>query len=471
MTSVRKAAKYLVKHGPAQSWEKYQERKRSRTGLGPRERPFNVLLLTNRDSDNVGDQVIEACDIALISTVMKNLGVSHFKINSRAAGIISQKYLATRDDKLLDSARKAISEADVVIFGGAPLFNYRYQVFYERTAVTLELAQEYGTPVVFSSIGVEGYDEDNEKCQRLKKTLNFDCVQQITTRDNFDSLEKFIEEQRISISKVSDPAVFTWKVFERFVKPNGKKKIGVFIIRANAFIDNGIKFSREDAAALWLDFISKLEQSGFDYELLTSGHFGDEAFLDYLIKAYGVDARKCVFNMNSPERLIEKISSYDAVVSCRLHPSIISFSLGVPSLGIVWNSKVDYFYDAIGYPNRIISTKGINGEVLVDRLDEIIAEGVVKDETYLMSVYTTLFDALLPIVKPQSPALQPYDFSELMEKLVKFEGTSKKEKDEKVKRKFRRTYGKYNDLSDANREQKRKIKELEEQVSRLQDRQ
>lgn len=463
MTTVRRAAKYLLKHGPVQSWNKFQARKHS-NGSTTAEKPFNILLLTNRDSDNVGDQVIEACAISLISTAMKNMGIKNFKINSRAAGMISQKYLSTRDDALLDSARQAIQDADVVVFGGAPLFNYRYQVFYERTAITLELAQEYGTPVVFSSIGVEGYDEDNEKCQRLKKTLNFDCVKQITTRDDFESLQKFIEGDRITIGKVSDPAVFTQKVFEKFVKPNGKKKIGVFIMRANAFVDNGIKFTREDAAALWLDLIKKLEENDLDYELLTSGHFGDEAFLDYLIKHYNVDAKKCVFNMNSPERLIEKISSYDAVVSCRLHPSIISFSLGVPSVGIVWNSKVNYFYDAINYPERIVETEGINGTDLVAKLKGVMAEGVQHDEEYLLTVYRMLFDALRPIAKPDHPEIAAYNYDELVKNLVVFQGTSDKEKGEKVKRKFRRTYGKYNDLSDANRELKRTVKQLEKQL-------
>ena len=33
-----------------------------------------ILLLTNRDSDNVGDQVIEASDIGLLHALMMNLG-------------------------------------------------------------------------------------------------------------------------------------------------------------------------------------------------------------------------------------------------------------------------------------------------------------------------------------------------------------------------------------------------------------
>ena len=35
---------------------------------------ITILLLTNRDSDNVGDQVIEASDIGLLHALMKNLG-------------------------------------------------------------------------------------------------------------------------------------------------------------------------------------------------------------------------------------------------------------------------------------------------------------------------------------------------------------------------------------------------------------
>ncbi|MEE0706775.1 MAG: polysaccharide pyruvyl transferase family protein [Adlercreutzia sp.] len=432
---------------------------------------YRILLLTNRDSDNGGDQVIEACAKALIQTAMTNMGIDNYKILSRAAGIIPIKYVETRDEALLENARKAIKEADVLVFGGAPLFNYRYQIFYERTATTLELAEEYHTPVIFSSIGVEGYDEDNEKCQRLKSTLNLDCVKQITTRDDFDSLQKFIESDQVVIDKVSDPAVFTGKVFEKFVQPKAGNRIGVFIMRANAFVDNKIKFNREQAAQLWLDLIDKLEERGYDYELLTSGHFGDEAFLDKLIQEYGVNPNKCVFNMNSPEKLIAKISSYDGVISCRLHPSIISYALNVPSLGIVWNSKVNYFYDAIGYPERIIPTQDISGTLLLDKLEEAMREGVHHDDAYLASVYDALFSALQKVfVNDSSASMAPFSFSELWEAIPPFQGTSDAEKEEKIKRKFRRTYKKYNSVSETNRQLKKEIKALKKRIDALEHR-
>ena len=66
-----------------------------------------------------------------------------------AASIITKKYMKTRDPLLLQNAKDAISQADLIVFGGAPVFNYLYQTFYERTALTLEIAQQFNKPVIF----------------------------------------------------------------------------------------------------------------------------------------------------------------------------------------------------------------------------------------------------------------------------------------------------------------------------------
>lgn len=433
-------------------------------------KPLEILLLTNRDSDNVGDQVIEACDIGLIHAAMKNLGFStqDYRINSRAAGIVSKRYLSTRNPEDLKSAEDAIQKCDLVLFGGAPLFNYLYQIFYERTAVTLELAQKYKKPVIFSAIGIESYHENNEKCQRLKKTLNFECVKQITTRDGIDYLQKYKENENLIIDLVSDPAVFANKVFADFQKPKQKtkKKIGIFVLRANGFKDNKIDFSKKQAAELWKNLIQKLEEQGYDYELLTSGHFGDEAFLDSLIRNYGIPESKCSFNMNTPEILSQKISSFDAVVSCRLHPSIISFAFNVPSIGIVWNPKVRGFYKSIGYEDRILETEDISSEKIISKLEQIMDEGVMKDQDHLISVYLHLFNGLKNIFVPESDQAA-YTYDELLENIPTYKGTSEKELELKLKRKFRRIYEKYNSNKEINAATASKLKKELKSVCRL----
>lgn len=453
---------------------------------------LKILLLTNRDSDNIGDQVIEASDIALLHAVMSNLGIprEQYNIYSRAASIVSKKYMETKDPKLLKSAEKEIEAADLVLFGGAPVFNYGYQNFYERTAVTLELAQKYNKPVIFSAVGVESYHEKNAKCQRLKATLNFDCVKQITTRDGLENLQNYKENENLTIGLVSDPAVFSAKVFEPYmrkdtvvvtkkkfgifpvkveqpVKRPAKKKIGIFVLRANGFTDNKVDFTREQAAELWLDLIATLKKRGYNYELITSGNFGDEAFLDYLIRYYNIPQSKCVFNMNLPETLMKKMSEYDGVISCRLHPSIISFSMNIPAVSLVWNTKVTGFYNGIGYPDRAIMREDFDAEKIVDRLELAMSQGIRKDEEYLISVYRALFNGIRGVFCPEKQELEPYTYEELIQAIPTYEGTSADEQDKKLTRKFRRVYDLCNRRLDQNTELKEERLELKEEIRTL----
>lgn len=435
---------------------------------------YNILLLTNRDSDNVGDQVIEATDISLIQAAMKNLGIEQgrFKINSREAAIVPLDYVRSRDEALLEKARKLIKKTDLVFFGGAPLFNYLYQIFYERTATTIEIAKEYGKPVVFSAVGVERYDENNPKCQRLKAALNLDNVKRITTRDGFDKLQQYKENPDLLIDKVADPAVFSSRVFSDLIEKSradsaasaeGKKKIGVFIIRANAFTDNKIDFPWRKAADMWLGLADELEARGYDYEFITSGHFGDEAFLDRLIRSYQLPSAKCVFNVNCPEILMEHMAGYDAVISCRLHPSIISFSMGIPSISLVWNPKVRGFYESIGYPDRLIEAADLTPDKILDTVEKAMEGGVQHDKDYLMSVYRNIYCGLRDSLCIDDSGRTVYTYDELIANMPQYKGTTEKEKQLKLKRKFRRIYRTYNENFDKIESLKKELRELKAQ--------
>lgn len=410
----------------------------------------NILVLCNRDSDNVGDQLIEATVISLIKAGMENLGLSEdeYTITSRAASIVSRKYMDTGNPSFLKTARKAISQADVVIFGGAPLFNYKYQRFYLRTIKTLELAQEYNVPVLFSSIGVESFDPENAKSVQLKEALALACVRQITTRDDIDSLRKYVEGAQIPVSLVSDPVVFARSVFDecdtnpvRPVNPQ-KKTIGLVPTRVGIFHDNGIEFSEADQRHFWLDVIATLKSRGYDYRLFTTGHFSDEVFLDSLVRAGDVPASKTQVTINSPEELIGELSSCDGIIAYRLHASITAFAYKIPSVGLSWNFKVPYFYDSVGYRKRALDPDAWNAPVVVNAIEQALEEGVKHDQDFVMSVYSSLFAGLQEVLMPESGA-KPLSYSELLASIPRYQGTSMAEYRQKMRRKLRRTYGDY----------------------------
>lgn len=422
---------------------------------------YSILLITNKDSDNVGDQVIEACDIALIKTAMKNLGFDeeNYSIDSRPLSLVSNRYCETDDPRLLKFAYEAIGDCSVVLFGGAPMFNYLYKNFYKKTTAILQIAEELNKPVLFSAIGInDAFDNENQRCKLLKSALHNGSVLQITTRDGIGDLKGYAaspnSSDSFSIDLVSDPAVYAKQVFKDFIngKPRQNKKIGLFVFRAGGFVDNGISFSRTQQAALWCDLCRKLDEKGYDYEILTSGHFADEALLKYLIDEGFVKKEKCIQCVSAPEDLVRYINSYDGIVTARLHPSIIAFSCEVPSIGLIWNSKVENFYELIGYPSRAVSVdclfkdNYVSSEILLERLETALQQGVSKNKDYVWSVYRTLLDGLARVFISKNKQVEAYSKEEVEALINKYPGTSNEEKEEKVARKFARCYRKYNEV-------------------------
>lgn len=407
---------------------------------------IKILLLTHIDSDNLGDQLIEICDVALLHTVMKNLGYteSDYEILSEKAAAIPPKYMQTRDPNLIKGAKKMVRDADIVMLGGAPQFNYLYQYFSERSVLFCKFAKKFNKPIIFSAIGIENYDPTHPKCQKLKRALAYDCVKMVTTRDNLPDLKRLVTKKNVITAQVADPAVVTAQVM-RNCRSARTNKIGLVMIRGNAFIDNGIDFSGEDLAKMWVDLIQEIQQRGYDYELITSGHYADEQYMDMLVRWWGVKLKKCVFNTYTPDQLVNKLSSYAGVVTCRLHPSIISYSLKVPSVGIVWNPKVEGFYKAVNYQDRIICVDECSPKHIMDKLEAAMAEGVSQDPEFVCSIYNSLFTVMKQQFCPDNDAVA-YDYEKLMQELPAYAGTTPEESHTKLVQQSRRCYKNFNKL-------------------------
>lgn len=405
-----------------------------------------ILLLTHITADNLGDQTIEVCAKAMVEAVMDNLniGSDKYELLSVDASFVNGRYLSMQSKERTKNAEQLIGDADVIIFGGAPMFNYLYEGFSERTAKTLDIIKKYSKPVIFSAIGVENYEEKNPKCIRLKKALSENDVRMITTRDNYEALQGFVKDTDIPIAKVSDSAVLSSAVYAQHIVQNKenkeKKKIGLFVIRGNAFKDNKIPFSQEQAIELWLNLAAELEKRGYDYEFITSGSHADEAFLERIVVEYGIDNTKCVTNLNVSEDFVAQIASYDGMVACRLHPSIIAYSLQVPTVALAWNNKVDSFYESIGYSERVIHAEEINHILVADKLEQAIAEGVTREENFLVSSYGYLFNAMKEVLCPETP-VKAFSYKELIMHLPVYQGS---ELESKLNWKFARLYRTFN---------------------------
>ena len=314
---------------------------------------------------------------------------------------------------------------------------------------------------------MENYEEDNPKCIRLKTALHYPCVRMITTRDNLEALKQLAEGLSVPIARVSDPAVFSSVVFAdyRSEPARPKKKIGLFVIRDGAFADNRVPFNHKQVVSLWQNLEKELNGRGYDVEFLTSGFHSDEAFLSRMMTEYGLKNTNCVITLNTPEKLVQHIASFDGVVSCRLHPSIISYSLRVPAVGLVWNNKVSSFYHSIGYPDRALMFDALNCKAIADRLEAAMEEGVQQDLQYLMSSYQYLFQEIRKILCPQNGAAV-FSYEELVSHMPRYTGSNLQEK---LDRKFSRLYRTFNRVLVDKRKNSITLKKARDDYNALQN--
>ncbi len=74
-----------------------------------------------------------------------------------------------------------------------------------------------------------------------------------------------------------------------------------------------------------------------------------------------------------------------------MHSSIISYALDVPSVNLVWNDKIPFFYQNIGYPDRAISIEDWNAEDILKRLSEMENDSsYTPDKDYLRACLESL---------------------------------------------------------------------------------
>ena len=82
----------------------------------------------------------------------------------------------------------------------------------------------------------------------------------------------------------------------------------------------------------------------------------------------------------SPRQLVETIAGFAGVISGRLHANIIAYALNVPSIGLVWNDKLQIFGTKIGHPERFVCPDRFRPEFLANRLIHAIEEGINQEQ-------------------------------------------------------------------------------------------
>lgn len=314
---------------------------------------------------NLGDVVIYECTRYLVENILKELEINNYNL----IPIDMEQYCFSD-----------LPKADLFLFVGGGLIKFKYQKLYQYINQITSFAQEHTIPVVFLGVGVEGYDNTRIECNILENSLKRTCVKQITTRDNLKILTDFYQiSNQIAEAKIADSAIFASEVYNIQKKPSNL--IGLGMIREGIFRSNGIDIGFEELTSFWLSVITELEQLGIEWRIFTNGYSSDMKFVQNFLLTIGRIAElesKVILQNGTAQSLVETISNFNGVIAGRLHANIISYSLDIPSVGIVWNEKLTAWGNTIGYPERFLKYQDLDGQLAVHTLLQAMNEGYHK---------------------------------------------------------------------------------------------
>ena len=323
------------------------------------------ILLVQIVNRNLGDAVIADNAAYLIRQTLARLPGDHYVV---------QPYNISSEDFAL------VRTADLIVFAGGGLIKFRQEHFHRYVPDLLECAREADIPVFFNSVGVEGCDEEDERCRRLMQTLKYSCVKGITVRDDLKTLqEKYLQGADTDVSAAIDTAVFTPQVYGIRRDPDASC-IGLGIVRWRIFEDYGIPgVTRQFQLSMWKGIILELEEKGYEWKLFVNGLKSDYDFALEVLEYAGRMSQADQLLVQRPahgRELAETIASFAGIIACRMHACIIAYALGIPCVGLVWNDKMTFWGERAGCPERFLHSGEFEPSRIVQCMLDGIAAGV-----------------------------------------------------------------------------------------------
>src|SRR5699024_6489305 len=100
-------------------------------------------------------------------------------------------------------------------------------------------------------------------------------------------------------------------------------------------------FDANDWVELFVNIAKLLEAKGYQYEFFTNGLNVDILLGKKILKAMNLPDEYLVERPDDAEVLCDTINGYKGIITCRMHSSIDAFTMGIPSVILSWNDKVE----------------------------------------------------------------------------------------------------------------------------------
>jgi len=283
--------------------------------------------------------------------------------------------------KINKNLKKQLLNVDAIVFAGGGFLKFRTQGLNYYVEQIIKIAHKHNIPVMMNGVGIEGYDEKDIRCQKMKKVINMDCVKVITTRDDVEILQNnYIYNKNIRTSLVGDPALWINECYEVNKHQSDSKLIGINLIRGKIYQAYGNSLSEFDLLLFYKKLITGIEKRGWDWLLFSNGMKSDQAFGEKLLMALNIKNRQKLTNPKSDiKEYLELVASFKCVFGARLHACITAYALDVPVVGLIWNEKIEMFSKIIDKSQNFFTEENLDIEKILDTIEKSFEDKYSKE--------------------------------------------------------------------------------------------
>lgn len=337
-----------------------------------------IIVFSRENITNYGDPIIADCAKYILEQVAAEDGRS---VEVSIVDVYT---------KNVDWLQRKLDCADALVFPGGGMnsvkFNKRVAGILDRVSCRNDI------DVYFNAIGINRLRADRNNEKLLIDLFSRPQVRQVTTRGDLNRLCSHLIRWDKSYlgapTLVIDPAIWANNAYG--ISKAESNTVGLGLIRPEIFEANDGALSVDDVALMYKGLIAEMDRRGIEWQFFTNGMEKDYSFGLLLVEELGLDKDRYLGeNVKDSRGLIERIASYKAVIASRMHANIIATSLDVPSIGLVWNDKMNLFAETVGCQDRYVSGHDLlNSSLVIDKLEQALAEGYDAEQIENMKQLT-----------------------------------------------------------------------------------
>ncbi len=276
--------------------------------------------------------------------------------------------------KLNSHFRKNLTGVDAIVFSGGGFIKFKTQGLNYLDEQILKIARKRQIPVMMNAVGVEGYDDNDVRCQKLKKALNFPNVQVITTRDDVDTLSKnYVTRNDLVTARVADPVLYLNAMLGG-TEFQANDLVGINLINPENFRSYGGRLSVSSVTNFYKNLIVELKKRGQKFELFSNGMATDMRFGEKLIEDLNLPKDLLLPAPTSSKELVEQLRRYRIILASRMHAGISASAIGIPVVGMIWGEKIEMFSRIANVRQYYFDETELNPESMA----ELLSSGKVE---------------------------------------------------------------------------------------------